>query len=261
MRKSVLVGTTSTDSWSHKFRKGVSDWFSNVNFWFSLNLISLFATTVAHFVFASFTGAGVEVNWGLEKYYAASNLLLGCLVSFLFYYLVVAWPEARRKKLLKSNALARYKRTKKSILWQVVFASRKGGRHDLSTQTDDVDSLMELKAFQNTFENGKESTQGFYAFQNQMSGKTHEFEEIILNLKILQRQFEFLIDNYPIENGDALDRIRGIAFHLERLIHTEPGYDGSKPLCEFIWEMFSGWEMMKGYQLRDQYECTRTVLT
>ena len=31
-----------------------------------------------------------------------------------------------------------------------------------------------------------------------------------------------------------------------RLQHSEPGYDESKALCGFIWEIYAGWDWIKG---------------
>jgi hypothetical protein len=41
---------------------------------------------------------------------------------------------------------------------------------------------------------------------------------------------------------------------LLRLERCEPGYDESKPLCAFIWEIFAGWHWVEGYRGYDIIE-------
>ena len=98
-----------------------------------------------------------------------------------------------------------YHDIKKDILWQIVFASIKGGRRDLTTNPDVVDKLMKPDAFKAAFAHGREADEGFYAFENQMSEETDEFREMILSLRVLARQTEFILHNYTIDDQNVFD--------------------------------------------------------
>jgi len=192
--------------------------------------------------------------WWPDAFAVASNLLTGGLVSFLFFYLVVYYPEQRKKAVIKRNLLAIYHRIKRDVLWNVVFASIKGGRNDLTTDSDQIDRLMNPTAFKVVFGEGRESNEGFYAFQNQMDDETPEFRSIILNLNMLLRQIEFVLHNYPIEDQEQFDLIKRLELLLLGLRETRPGYDDSKELCGFIWAIFAGWDWIDGYRGYDRIE-------
>ena len=109
--------------------------FARVTFWFAVNMTALLALLIIHF------STAVTGNWWPDAFAVATNLLAGGIVSFLFFYLVVHYPEQRKKAVIKRNLLGMYHCIKQDMLWNVVFASIKGGRHDLTTDADQIDKL------------------------------------------------------------------------------------------------------------------------
>ncbi|WP_425087751.1 hypothetical protein [Stappia sp.] len=177
----------------------------------------------------------------------ATNMLAGGLVSFFFYWLVVYEPERRKRHLIKTNLSKMYSRIKEGILYQIVFASQKGGRIDLEFSLDTIDRLLTVEGFKDTFSGGREANEGFYAFENQMMDNTREFREIVLYLDLLARQIEFVLHNYNMDDEHLFDFFKRLELLLLRLRHSTPGYDESKPLCSFIYEIFAGWNPIEGY--------------
>lgn len=214
---------------------------SSVIFWFAVNALLLLALLIVDF----WTDVQ-KLQWWADAFAVSSNLLAGGIVSFLFYYLVVHYPDQRKKKVIKNNLSRMYRNIKHDILWQIIFASVKGGRHDLSTDLDTVDRLMKPNEFKVAFEGGREADEGFYAFENQMSHDTPEFREIVLNLQMLSKQIEFVLHNYNIEDQALFDFFKRLELLLLKLQRSEPGYDESKGLCRFIWEIYAGWDFIEG---------------
>lgn len=186
--------------------------------------------------------------WWKNVYSVATNVLTGGLVSFFFYWLVVYLPEHRKRRIFKNNLSKMYNRIKRNILYQVIVASIKGGRRDLQADLDTIENLMTPKAFKEAFTGGREADEGFYAFENQMSGDTPEFREIILNLEMLAKQIEFVLHNYSIDDENLFDFFKRLELVLLSLRRSSPGYDESKPLCSFVYEMFSGFNLIDGYR-------------
>lgn len=215
--------------------------FANVSFWFGANLLALAALLIAHFA----TGLP-SLRWWADAFAVGVNLLAGGLVSFLFYFLVVYLPAKRRKKIIKTNLLRVYNNIKEDILLAVVVASKKGGRHDLSTDHDSLQKLMLPEGFKTAFEDGREADEGFYAFENQMSDDTWEFRQIILNLRMLAKQIEYLLHNFEMEDQTHFDFFKRLELLLMRIEANGPGYDESKRLCSFIWEIYAGWNFVEG---------------
>lgn len=214
---------------------------SSVVTWFAVNLIALCALIGVNF------GANVSaMKWWPDFFAIATNLLAGGLVSFLFYLLVVHVPASRRKTIIKDNLQRRYRIIKRDILFAVVQASRQGGRHDLIPDDELMEELLTPSGFKKAFEDGRESDEGFYAFENQMHEDNWEFRQIVLNLQMLSKQIDFLLQNYSIEDQDAFDFFKRLELMLMRLQASGPGYEESKPLGRFIWEMYAGWNWVDG---------------
>lgn len=223
----------------------------SVRFWFVVNTSVLLLLLVINFTIDTKLRA---LWWWADAFAVGVNLLTGGVISFLFYFLVVVIPESRKKSIIKSNLRRLYRDIKRDILWQVIFASIKGGRRDLTTSVDEVDKLMEIENFKAAFSQGREADEGFYAFENQMNDETTEFREIVLNLQMLSKQIEFVLHNYAIDDQKAFDFFKRLELLLLKLQSSGAGYDESKPLCRFIWEMFTGFSWVEGYRGYDPIE-------
>ena len=93
-----------------------------------------------------------KFKWWADLFSISTNILIGIIVSFVFYFFIVYIPESRRKRLIKASALKMYKNIKRDILSAVVSASVKGGREDLPWDSDFVETLMSPAIFKAHFE-------------------------------------------------------------------------------------------------------------
>lgn len=215
--------------------------FGRVSLWLMLNLL----------LFSGLLGTDLsslsKPSWWEDVVPLATSMLAGGLVSFFFYWLVVYEPERRKRHIIKRNLSKMYLRIKEDILYNVVFASKKGGRFDLDASPEIIKSLLTVEGFKAAFSGGREADEGFYAFENQMSYDTPEFRDIVLNLEILAKQIEFILHNYTMDDEHLFDFFKRLELMLLRLRHSSPGYDESKPLCGFIYQIFSGWSPIDGY--------------
>lgn len=234
------VKARSDPSEPAKIRNG-SSVMQSVSTWFVVNILALIALVVAHFALDL-----PSKKWWPDVFAVATNLFAGGLVSFLFYFLVVHLPEVRKKSIIKSNLQKFYRSIKTDMLWAIVHASIKGGRDDIDPSYEFVESLIYPVAFRKAFENGREADEGFYAFENQMSYETPEFRQIVRNLTMLSKQVEFVLHNFTIHDQKVFDFFKRLELLLMELQVNGAGYDESKPLCRFIWEIYAGWSFVKG---------------
>ena len=232
---------TSDSSLPSNVRSG-SSLLARVSTWFIADFVALIALVVVHFAFGL-----PSIKWWPDVFAIATNLLSGGLVSFLFYYLVVYLPEARKKAIIKANLQKMYKSIKMDMLWAIVHASIKVGRRDLTPSPEFVESLISPAAFKKAFEGGSKGDEGFYAFANQMNNETPEFRQIVQSLTMLSKQIEFALHNYSIEEQEVFDFFKRLELLLMSLQANGAGYDESKPLCRFIWEVYAGWSWSEGY--------------
>lgn len=213
--------------------------------WFIASVLSLVALMIANFYLIS-----KRPEWWSDIFSVLSNIITGFIVSFVFYYLLVYLPGRRKNSVVRRFLLDSYIDTKEWILFQVVCASIKGGREDLDTSM--IKELMDREKFRNAFSNGSLATEGFYAFQNQMMDRTAEFDEIIISLRIIKSHLEHA--SLYIDDPGSFVQMRSISMTLTRLEATQPGYDSSEQLCEFIYRMFTGFNYTEEYRGRDPIE-------
>lgn len=212
----------------------------SVRVWLAINLLLLALLLGLHYALNN------KPLWWSDTFALGTNILAGGLVSFFFYWLVVHVPEQRKRNIIKSSLAHTYRSIKRDILYQVVFASTKGGLRNLQADTGTIDRLMTAEGFKQTFHGGKEADEGFYAFANQMDDDTPEYRQIILNLEMLSKQIEFVLHNYSLNDERLFDFFKRLELMLLSLRRAKPGYDESKRLCRFIDEMFSGWNIVVG---------------
>lgn len=212
-------------------------------FWFALNSIALIALVGVNLAGANFTKA---VSWPIIDT-VATSLLTGGVISFVFYFLVVHLPERRKRRIVKSNLSSMYHQLKSDIAYQIIYASQQGGRSDIQANQETVNQLMTSEGFREYFEGGKESTEGFKAFRNYIGRDVPEYREIVISLKTLAKQIDFVLYNYSIDDQEIFDffkRLEKFLLHVEAI---NPGYEAEKILSNFIWEIYTGWNSIDGY--------------
>jgi hypothetical protein len=168
------------------------------------------------------------------------------LASFLFYYLVSERLEHKRRNLIRADARRTYEDAKYNIAVSVLQASRSGGRRDISTDQATIKKVLRPEGFKSLFQGGREGDEGYYAFQNQMDSRTYEYDEIVFNLRIVSRATERLIDSGVVDDPATYRLFVRLGALVDRIERNGPGYEESKPLCAFIWEIFAGWNFSEG---------------
>jgi len=177
---------------------------------------------------------------------AALSIGTGGLTSLVFYYVMTERFERRRRRLLREGLRSTYSEAKRNIAFDVVHASQKGGRKDLRADSDTIDCILTVEGFRELFERGGQGDEGFYAFENQMSDPTPEYEEIVFNLKIISRALERVVDGHRVDDAQTYNFFLRTSAFITRIERNGPGYDESKPLCSLTWEMFAGWNAIDG---------------
>ena len=86
------------------------------------------------------------------------------------------------------------------------------------------------------------------------SHDTFEFRDIVLNLQMLSKQIEFVLHNYTMDDQRLFDFFKRLEMMLLKLQQSTPGYDESKALCGFIYEVYAGWSWLDGYRDYDIIE-------
>ncbi len=238
-----------------KVARHTSGFFSRVIVWFAVVLISYCIVISNHYL----RFLGFESKTWQEIYHISSPILVGGLTSFLFYFLVVHLPTRHKNRIVKANLKQQYVDIKEDILYQVIFASQGGGRTDLVASPQTVEQLSTIEGFRSAFQCGKTSTEGFYAFSNYINSEeaSHIFKEIVLNLRKLSKQIEFVLHNYPITDKRVYDVFKHLESVLMDIDTLKPGdYYDAERLSSFIYSVFAGFLFVDGRRDYDIIEKT-----
>lgn len=168
------------------------------------------------------------------------------IVAFIFYYVVTEGFERKKREVVRSASLRSYRDAKHNIALSIIHASQKGGRKDLSADFETIDKVLTIEGFRELFDEGVEADEGFYAFQNQMHERTPEFDQIIFNLANMGKIFDRLNGTINFNDAKTYSFFVRLDSLVRRIERNGPGYDESKLLSLFIYEIFGGWSNITG---------------
>ena len=229
---------------------GISLVLGSVLLWF---VVAVCAYAAA--IWLSYSGFTDALSTNDRTLFLEGKALLGAFFSsFIFYFLVVFLPAARRKKVLRENCRKMYRATKGQILYDILSASQKGGKSDIDATSDLVDALMEPQAFKKMFEGRREGSEGFYAFSNHIQSNETDLRSLVFKFKLVARQLEFLLNNYEMRDQEQFGSLKRIEEGLFELDTLHAGHDEGKVLDRMIWAVFAGWSFVDGYRGYDIIE-------
>jgi hypothetical protein len=184
----------------------------------------------------------------------ARSLSVNVLASFVLYYLIAYLPAQRRRALIRDSCKSEYRYAKRSLLYDILSASWKGGRKDIDFSSDTLERLLDPSEFRILFEHGREADEGFYAFSNHIQSNESDFREIIFKFGLIARQISFVLNNLDDLNEETFSTLRRLEDYLWRLDLLHADYDDEKQLSNAIWAIFAGWSMAEGYLGYDPVE-------
>lgn len=224
--------------------------FRRILTWFLVTVI-LYCALVANHIFCLYQK---YTSWWNTFYDIASPLLGSAIVSFFIYFIVVFIPAQKNKRIIKHALGKTYEDVKHNIITNVVSASVKGGRHDLDQRSDLLEHLKTVQGFKETFSGGTAGHEGFYAFRNYMSSDVPEYRNIIIELRVLSEELNFVMHNYEFKDPKYFEFFKRLRAYLIRLELRGAGYEEEKYLSSLIWEMCGGFNIIAGFRDYDIVE-------
>lgn len=237
--------------------------FFSIWFWSAIVIAFYFAIEECHSTECSFsyyewcnsTGCNyTQHQWWKGFYEITSKILLAFIASLPFYFVVVFIPEWRKRRIIKSNLLRMYKNIKRSILQNILWASNSGGAQGLEADNAQIERLMITKEFKAVFSGDKESDQRWYAFLNGLEDSEVQFNDIILNLRLLAKQLDFTLQHCPKLTEEGFNFLKTLESNIDYIVETKFTDCDKKILCRFLWEMFAGWYVIGGDYGYDPFE-------
>lgn len=172
------------------------------------------------------------------------NLSVGVLVSLFFWWLVVAVPQAEKRKMLRNNLQRQYMLFKEEVVHILLFAI--GGSHDVDT----AKRLLDYTEFQSYFKANNYAN--WYAALNGLQDEQGRINDLLVEMDILSREVAYVLNNIDVEDEQAHAFFKGLTTHLFRLKNcTTYTADHVKYLGQFIWELLGRWSFIDGQHTND----------
>jgi hypothetical protein len=177
------------------------------------------------------------------------QIIIGIWVSFLFYFVVTAFPSYLHKQRQKEAFFAYYKQFKQDVIQELLLL--------INYQGDDRQELEE-KLLETT------EFRKFFQQQSPIKGQTYTHvllsaladeenqplaERISESFRRLEREIDFLTRSLSIEDTTLLVRLRS----LSRLMgdgrldaEIDPDREDESMFVGALFELFSGWNIVSG---------------
>jgi len=166
------------------------------------------------------------------------DLGVGSLVTLGFYILVVRLPEYQRRHRLKRGLEKQYRAFRHDCIATMLEVADGGYCADLP------DKLMEQDKFREYFDNTR-----WDAFSNKLNEKA--LEELRTSMEIFREELIFVLNNTDIPKDQPFEFLKRLSRLIYSIKSVTVGYDESKPLEIFLWDVFAGFNLVTGYRKDD----------
>ena len=175
------------------------------------------------------------------------NLSVGYLISFIFWLLVVQYPEAKRRALLRDNLARQYQYFKESVIQILLWCSV--GSHDSELPKQLCDHLKFKEFF-----SGNER-QNWYDALNGLQDQKHHMHALLFELELLASEVTYVLNNVPIQDPKVHRSLKLLNEHIFRLKNSS-AYSGDpvKYIGNFIWGILARWSFVDGQRQDDFIE-------
>jgi hypothetical protein len=175
------------------------------------------------------------------------NLSLGYLSSFIFWLLVVQYPETKRRKLLRDNLARQYQDFKQSVVRILLWCSI--GAHSSELSKD----LCDHEKFKQFF-NANEK-QHWYAALNGLEDQKHHLKDLLFEMELLATEVTYVLNNVPLQDEQVHRSLKLLNEQVHRLRNSSVySADPVKYVGNFLWGILARWSFIEGQRNDDFIE-------
>jgi len=212
---------------------------------FFLSIVFIFKSSDEN-ILSIFKETWIEKSFILFQYGNSIifNISIGIFVSIFFYFIVVWFPDRRKKKLLKKNLNKHYLYFKENCLHLFCHAMNE------ECNTSLISKLMLQNEFKIFFKTKISDSQE--RWDSVLNGLDNQLlYELLGELELLKNEIEFINNNITIDDEDVFIFMKNISINIYRLRDINLENDDIKVLSRFLWQLFSGWSFIDGYKKDD----------
>ena len=171
----------------------------------------------------------------------------GCVITVIFYWLLVRIPERRKRQRIKKSFRAQYRAFKLACIEN--FLAVADGGFDSSLP----ETLLPIEEFRRYF---KEDVGGGKNRWDEVANKITPYylDMTLSRMTILQQEISFVMHNSDISESKAFEFLKSLSQAMVMQKNASTEYDSISSFLGFCWQLFAGWDWIKGYRARDIVE-------
>jgi hypothetical protein len=187
--------------------------------------------------------SGAARGWNKLFY----DFAAGCVITVVFFWLLVRWPEYRKRERIKKSFRMQYRAFKLACIEN--FLAVADGGFDATLP----EKLLPIEQFRAYFKQdvGDGKTR-WHEVANKMS--PYYLEVTLSRMEILRQEISFVMHNTDISEGEAFELLKRLSQALLMQRDATTDYDSIKSFLGFFWSLFAGWDWVEGYRARDIVE-------
>lgn len=181
-----------------------------------------------------------------------NDILIGVIVSFIFYYIVVYFPNKKRESIIKKYYKKRIDSFKVESIEILLSTLNEGFYIDDNIKRE---NLLIVGNFRSFFkEKTSPTTERWDDVANGLEKNKEKVFEIIGQLKTLEEESRFILNKLEIND----DRVYYFLKEVSKITHNYKEYnedgDDLKSIMSLLWQIFAGWDWISGYSEKDIFQ-------
>jgi hypothetical protein len=170
----------------------------------------------------------------------------GCLISVVFFWLLVRWPEHRKRRRIKKSFRAQYQAFKIACIENFLAVADGGFAADLP------EKLMTLEAFRDYFKQDLGDRNRWDEVANNMNA--YYLQATLSRMEALRQEISFVMHNTDIGDEKVAEFLKRLSRAILMQRDATTDYDSMKSFLSFFWSLFAGWDWATGYRTGDFVE-------
>ncbi len=175
------------------------------------------------------------------------DLSAGTLISIIFFWILVRWPELKKRVRIKRSFAAQHRAFKTEIIKNFLAVANGGFDSQLP------ETLLSPGEFREYFKQdvGNQQTR-WHAVANNMTD--YYLDVTLLRMESLRQEISFVMHNTDIDDEKVMAFLKRLSNAMLMQSNATRDYDAIKSFLGFFWNFFAGWDFVEGYRARDIVE-------
>lgn len=175
------------------------------------------------------------------------DLSYGCVISVVFYWILVRLPEHRKRQRIKKSFESQYRAFKLACIENFLAVA------DGSFDSRLPEKLQPIDEFRRYFkQNVGDGRSRWDEVANKMS--SYYMDSTLNRMSILQQEISFVMHNADISECEAFDFLKHLSQAMQMQRNAMLDSESMRSFLRFFWQLFAGWDWVEGYRARDIVE-------